>query len=98
MGTALLALMVSLDGDGATTYMIVVAAMLPLYKRLGINPLILTTVVMLSGGVMNILPWGGPTARVMSALKLDASQVFLPVVASMVAGALWVLFVGLPVG
>lgn len=93
MGTALLAIMVSLDGDGATTYMIVVAAMLPLYKKLGINPLILTTVIMLSGGVMNILPWGGPTARVMSALKLDASQVFLPVVATMVAGALWVLFV-----
>jgi len=93
VGTALLALMVSLDGDGATTYMIVVAAMLPLYRRLGINPLILTTVIMLSGGVMNILPWGGPTARVMSALRLDASQVFLPVVATMVAGALWVLFV-----
>jgi CitMHS family citrate-Mg2+:H+ or citrate-Ca2+:H+ symporter len=93
VGTALLALMVSLDGDGATTYMIVVAAMLPLYRKLGINPLILTTVIMLSGGVMNILPWGGPTARVMSALKLDSSQVFLPVVATMVAGALWVLFV-----
>lgn len=98
MGTALLALLVSLDGDGATTYMIVVAAMLPLYKRLGINPLILTTVVMLSGGVMNILPWGGPTARVMSALKLDASQVFLPVVASMIAGALWVMFVAYLLG
>lgn len=98
VGTALLALLVSLDGDGATTYMIVVAAMLPLYKRLGINPLILTTVVMLSGGVMNILPWGGPTARVMSALKLDASQVFLPVITSMAAGALWVLFVAYLLG
>lgn len=93
VGTALLALLVSLDGDGATTYMIVVGAMLPLYKRLAINPLILTTVVMLSGGVMNILPWGGPTARAMSSLKLDASQVFIPVIASMAAGALWVLFV-----
>lgn len=92
-GTAFLSLLVSLDGDGATTYMIIVAAMLPLYKRLNINPLILTTVVMLSGGVMNILPWGGPTARAMSALNLDASQIFTPVIASMVAGALWVLFV-----
>lgn len=92
-GTAFLSLLVSLDGDGATTYMIIVAAMLPLYKRLNINPLILTTVIILSGGVMNILPWGGPTARALSALKLDASQVFTPVIASMVAGALWVLFV-----
>lgn len=93
IGTAFLSLLVSLDGDGATTYMIIVAAMLPLYKRLKINPLILTTITMLSGGVMNILPWGGPTARAMSALKLDASQIFTPVIASMVAGALWVLFV-----
>ena len=93
IGTAILALLVSLDGDGATTYMIVIAAMLPLYKRLGINPLILTSVIMLSGGIMNILPWGGPTARAMSALKLDASEIFTPIIASMIAGIIWVLFV-----
>jgi CitMHS family citrate-Mg2+:H+ or citrate-Ca2+:H+ symporter len=93
VGTAFLALLVSLDGDGATTYMIVVAAMLPLYKRLGINPLILTAIVMLSGGVMNILPWGGPTARAMSALHLDSSQLFTPMIPCMIAGALWVFFV-----
>ncbi len=92
-GTAILSLLVSLDGDGATTYMIMVAAMLPLYKRLGISPLVLTTVVMLSGGVMNILPWGGPTARAMAALKLDATQVFTPLIISMVAGSLWVILV-----
>lgn len=97
-GTAVLALLVSLDGDGATTYMIVIAAMLPLYKRIGINPLILTSVIMLSGGIMNILPWGGPTARAMSALKLDASEIFTPIVASMIAGIAWILFVAYYLG
>lgn len=77
VGTALLALLVSVDSDGATTYLIVVAALLPLYKRLGINPLMLTTLTMLIGGVMNILPWGGPTARVMSALRLVPSMYLL---------------------
>lgn len=38
VGTAVLALVVSLDGDGATTYMICVAAMLPLYSRVGMSP------------------------------------------------------------
>ena len=38
VGTAVLALFVSLDGDGSTTYMITVAAMLPLYKRLRHQP------------------------------------------------------------
>jgi CitMHS family citrate-Mg2+:H+ or citrate-Ca2+:H+ symporter len=55
VGTALLALLVSLDGDGSTTYMIVISAMLPLYLRLGMNPLVLTAVTMLSSGVMNII-------------------------------------------
>ncbi|RYU79592.1 CitMHS family transporter [Hymenobacter persicinus] len=90
VGTALLALFVSLDGDGATTYIIVVTALLPLYRRLGISPLILTCMNMLVGGVMNILPWGGPTARVMSVLHLDSAQLFNPLIPVMVAGLAWV--------
>ena len=93
VGTALLALLVSLDGDGATTYIIVVTAMLPLYRRLGINPLILTCMNMLVGGVMNILPWGGPTARAMSALHLDSTQLFNPLIPAMGAGLVWVFYV-----
>ncbi len=51
LGTAVLAMMVSLDGDGSTTYMITVTAMLPLYVRLGISRLVLACVIMLAGGV-----------------------------------------------
>ena len=93
VGTALLALLVSLDGDGATTYIIVVTAMLPLYRSMGISPLILTCLNMLVGGVMNILPWGGPTARAMSVLHLDSAQLFNPMIPVMVAGLLWVFLV-----
>lgn len=50
VGTAILAAVVSLDGDGSTTYMITVAAMLPLYQRLGMSALNLTCVTMLAGG------------------------------------------------
>jgi CitMHS family citrate-Mg2+:H+ or citrate-Ca2+:H+ symporter len=50
-------------------------------------------VIMQAGGVMNILPWGGPTARAASALKLDMGQVFPPLVPAMIIGAAWVLFV-----
>ncbi len=49
VGTAILTIIVSLDGDGTTTYMITVSAMYPLYKRLGMNPLILAGIVMLGG-------------------------------------------------
>ncbi len=98
VGTAALALVVSLDGDGSTTYLIVVAAMLPLYQRLGMNRLVLASVIMQAGGVMNILPWGGPTARAASALKVDVRDIFVPMIPAMVVAALWVLFVAYLLG
>lgn len=91
MGTAALALFVSLDGDGSTTYMITVAAMLPLYKRLGMNALNLTCVTILAGGVMNMTPWGGPLARAASALHVDPSDIFVPMLPAMAAGVIGVV-------
>lgn len=91
MGTAILASLISLDGDGSTTYMIVVASMLPLYRRLGIDPLALCCVTMLASGVMNLTPWGGPLARAATALQVDPSDVFVPLVPSMAVGILAVI-------
>jgi len=98
VGTAALAMMISLDGDGATTYMITVSAMLPLYQRLGMNRLVLACVIMLAGGVFNILPWGGPTARAATALGVDVSDIFVPMILPMIATAMWVLFVAYMLG
>jgi CitMHS family citrate-Mg2+:H+ or citrate-Ca2+:H+ symporter len=98
VGTAALALLVSLDGDGSTTYMITTAAMLPLYRRLGIRTLVLACVTMLASGVMNILPWGGPSARAASALQIDVAQIFVPMIPAMVVAACWVLFVAYRLG
>ncbi|MGK7379467.1 CitMHS family transporter [Planococcus sp. 1R117A] len=98
IGTAVLAMAVALDGDGTTTYMITVTAMLPLYKRIGMNPLILTCVAMLSFGVMNMTPWGGPTARAVAALQLDVADVFTPLIPVMAAGILWTLFTAFVLG
>jgi len=83
VGTAVLALLISLDGDGSTTYMITVSAMLPLYRRIGMNALNLTCVTILAGGVMNLTPWGGPTARAATALHVDPADVFVPLVPAM---------------
>lgn len=98
VGTAVLALLVSLDGDGSTTYMITTAAMLPLYRKLRIRLLILACITMMSSGVMNITPWGGPTARAASALSLDSAELFLPMIPAMVVAAIWVVFVAYKLG
>ena len=98
VGTFLLAAGVSLDGDGSTTYMITCAAMLPLYQRLGMNRLVLACVVMMAGQLMNILPWGGPTARAVSALGVEMGQVFVPMIAPMVVTGAWCTFVAFILG
>ena len=58
--TAVLAGVVSLDGDGSTTFIITVSALLPIYLKLGMSPVVLTVVANHANGVLNILPWGGP--------------------------------------
>ncbi|MFD0051354.1 CitMHS family transporter [Actinomycetes bacterium NPDC127524] len=98
IGTAVLALMISLDGDGTTTYMITISAMLPLYKRIGMKPLVLAGIAVSASGVMNLLPWGGPTARAMTALHLEMHDIFTPVIPSMIAGILFVLFMSYCLG
>lgn len=92
IGTAVITMIVALDGDGASTFMITISALLPLYKRLGMSPLVLSGIVCLGAGVMNIAPWGGPTARAMTVLHTDSAQLFNPVIPAMIAGIIWVLF------
>ncbi|NOV26324.1 citrate transporter [Cupriavidus necator] len=98
VGTFVLAALVSLDGDGSTTYMITCAAMLPLYKRLGLSRLVLACVIMMAGGLMNILPWGGPTARAASALGVEAGSLFVPMILPMLVTGMWGMFVAFLLG
>ena len=86
IGTALLTGLISLDGDGSTTFIVVTAALLPIYQRLGMSPVVLTCVAGLTNGTLNIVPWGGPTARAAAALHVDASEVFVPMLPALGAG------------
>ncbi|MGW1937224.1 CitMHS family transporter [Streptomyces goshikiensis] len=98
VGTAVLAAIVSLDGDGSTTFMITVSAMYPLYKRLGLSLVVMTGVAATANGVMNTLPWGGPTARAATALKLDAADIFVPMIPALAVGLLSVFVLAYVLG
>lgn len=91
VGTALLTTIVSLDGDGSTTFIIVTSAFLPLYLRLGMSPVTLTIVAAMSNGVLNNVPWGGSTARAAAALNVSPIDIFVPMIPSIIAGLLAVL-------
>ncbi|MFG2625827.1 CitMHS family transporter [Streptomyces sp. NPDC048473] len=98
IGTAVLAAIVSLDGDGSTTFMITVSAMYPLYKRLKMSLVVMTGVAATANGVMNTLPWGGPTARAATALKLDAGDIFVPMIPALGVGLVAVLLLAVVLG
>ena len=90
LGTALLAAAVSLDGDGSTTFIITVSAMLPVYRRLGMSPVVLCVVANLANGVINIVPWGGPTIRAATVLNVSPGELFNPMIPGMVMGVVTV--------
>lgn len=98
VGTAVLAAIVSLDGDGSTTFMITVSAMYPLYKRLKMSLVVMTGVAATANGVMNTLPWGGPTARAATALKVDAADIFVPMIPALACGLVAVFILSYALG
>ena len=80
MGTAILTMMVHLDGDGTATFMIVISAFLPVYRQLKINKLLLPCIVALGVGPMHLVPWSGTSARAMATLTLLMLHIFsLPI-------------------
>jgi CitMHS family citrate-Mg2+:H+ or citrate-Ca2+:H+ symporter len=89
LGTALLALLVHLDGSGAVCFLVVIPAMLPLYEALGLDRRILACAASLAAGV-NFLPWTGPTLRAAAALHLKPIEIFAPMIPVQLAGMAFV--------
>lgn len=98
LATTALGLVAHLDGSGATTFLIAVPAMLPLYDKLGMSRLVLATCVGLAAGVMNLTPWAGPTARAAATLGVDANELWLPLLPAQIAGIFFVLVIAYILG
>jgi CitMHS family citrate-Mg2+:H+ or citrate-Ca2+:H+ symporter len=92
-GTALLAAIVMLDGSGAVTFLITIPVMLPLYDRLGMDRRALACVTAMTAGLINILPWGGPTIRAAAALRLPVTEIFNPLIPVVCVGLIYVFAV-----
>ena len=65
-----------LDGGGASTFCIVIPAMLPVYKRMHMRPTTLLRIAVLAMGVLNLMPWAGPTMRAASVLGMEAGALW----------------------
>lgn len=89
IGTALLALLIHLDGSGAVTFLITIPALLPLYERLNMDKRMLACAASLAAGV-NFLPWTGPTVRASAALHIPVTEIFNPLIPVQIVGLVFV--------
>lgn len=93
IATAVLAMLIHLDGSGAVTFLIAVPAMTPVYDRMKMSRLTLASIVALAAGTMNILPWGGPTLRASTSLNIAVTELFNPLLIPVLVGLVCVLVI-----
>lgn len=98
LASAVLAMLVHLDGSGAVTFTIVIPAMLPLISRMNIDKRALACVVALAAGTMNMVPWGGPTIRAATALNKPITEIYNPMIVPQIAGLIVVLIISYILG
>nr|WP_262066244.1 citrate:proton symporter [Aequitasia blattaphilus] len=84
--TCLIAMIGHLDGGGASTFLITIPAMLPIYKKLKMRPTTLLLICVTAMGVMNLLPWGGPTMRAATVLGIEANALWMKLIPMQIAG------------
>lgn len=86
VSTALIATIAHLDGSAAATLLITVPAMLPIYRKMGMRSQTLLTVIAASVGVMNLLPWGGPTVRAATVIGMDPTDLWRELIPIQILG------------
>lgn len=86
LATAVLAMLIHLDGSGAVTFLVVIPALAPIYDQLGMKRITLACIVAISAGTMNMVPWGGPTIRAATALNVSVTDLFNPMVIPLLSG------------
>ena len=86
VATSLIAVVAHMDGACASTYLITIPVMLPIFKKMKLNPLILLLLVGLSTGIMNLVPWGGPTIRAATAINMDATELWISMIPMQIFG------------
>ncbi|GAK01231.1 LOW QUALITY PROTEIN: magnesium citrate secondary transporter [Geomicrobium sp. JCM 19055] len=91
IATAIIGMVAQIDGAGASTFLISIPALLPLYKELHMSRYLLLLLIALSAGLVNMIPWGGPAARAASVIGTDPVSFYLPLIPLQVAGLVLIL-------
>lgn len=84
--TSIIAMIGHIDGAAATTYLITIPTMLPIYKKMHIRPTVLLLLCGAATGIMNLVPWGGPTVRAATTANVDATELWIRMIPMQVFG------------
>ncbi|MDT8862441.1 citrate:proton symporter [Alkalihalobacillus sp. MEB130] len=95
VGTVIIAAIAHLDGSGASTFLITIPALLPLYKRLKMSPYLLLLLIGLSASIINMVPWGGPIGRTAAVIGVDPTELWRPLIPVQIIAM--ILLIGLAV-
>ena len=98
VGTVLIAAIAQLDGSGASTFLITIPPLLPLYKRLKMNPYLLLMLVGTSASIMNMLPWAGPLGRTAAVLNMDVTELWRPLIKVQIIGLVMLIILAVLLG
>ena len=98
VATAIIATIAHLDGTTATTVLITIPALYPVYKAMKIDTKILLCLTGACMGVMNLLPWGGPVARAATVLSMDANDLWHILIPIQIVGLIFNIVVAVLLG
>ncbi len=98
VGTVAIGAVTHLDGSGASTFLITIPALLPVYLKLGMSPYLLLLLVGLSASIMNMVPWAGPIGRAGSVLGVDPTELWRPLIPLQIAAMLMLLLLAVFLG
>ncbi|SCL18692.1 citrate-Mg2+:H+ or citrate-Ca2+:H+ symporter, CitMHS family [Micromonospora pallida] len=99
IGTGIISAVVSLSGDGTTTTLIVCTALIPIYLKLGMRLMDLAVVLILMNTILNLLPWSGPTARVLAVMpSINPNDMLRALAPGMAVAIVFVMIVCVVIG
>lgn len=98
IGVFIFASIVHLDGSGVVTCLLVVPPMLPIFKRLHMRNTSIAMALGLGAGIMNAIPWGGPTMRAASVLEMDVMKLWIPFIPTQIFGMLVAVVICIGIG
>lgn len=98
VGSVFIAAIAQLDGSGASTFLITIPALLPLYRQMKMSPYLLLLLIGGSASIMNMIPWGGPLGRAASVLNMDVTELWRPLIPIQIIGMVFMIILAIFLG